>query len=196
LAALALVEYQLREAHAYENLDRLRHAIRTLNVNLEAKRAALHGTGANTRGQNYLKTLANDVKIAGSSYRTDREALLKLGLPEDDEALQPLLKEHLKGKDGKAQAAGQVKESDPWFWSVGRPSNMSEEDQADWSIELDRVKWFRYRALLERAKEEKETLEEEFSRAVLSFHKSAEIWRALATSAGGGGKRAYAEKQA
>ncbi|KAJ7910320.1 hypothetical protein B0H13DRAFT_1876855 [Mycena leptocephala] len=90
-----------------------------------------------------------------------------------DTGLQPLFREHLQGKDGKAPAAGQVKESDPWFWRVGRPSTLSEEDKKNWNQELDRVKCFRLRALLERAKEERDILDEEFDRAWQSFLRTA-----------------------
>lgn len=60
---------------------------------------------------------------------------------------------------------------------------------------MDRVKWFRLRALLERSKEEQETLEEEFTRTAASFHKSAEIWGCLAAESEAPGRKAYAEKQ-
>ncbi len=213
LDALATVEYSLREGRAYESLGRVRHAIQTLNANITAKGAAIHGTGRNTKAQNFLKTLDNDIKIARSAYQLDRDALLKLGLPPEDQALQPLLKEHLRGKDGKAQAAGQAKESDPWFWRVGRPSNLSEEDEKKWNVEseclgyrnssplifgpVDRVRWFRLRALRDRAREERETLEEEFSRTCLSFHALSSRWKSLAedTDPEKPGRRAYAEKQ-
>lgn len=97
LGALAQVEYQLRELKTYQALATVRQAIRSLNLNVGFKKARLHGTSANTRAQNYLKTLANDVQIAGSAYRSTRAALLKLGLDPNDQALQPLVKEHLRG---------------------------------------------------------------------------------------------------
>ncbi|KAJ7466564.1 hypothetical protein B0H11DRAFT_1733162 [Mycena galericulata] len=135
LDALAHVEYTLRQGQAYDALGELRSAIRTLNVNVGFKKASLHGTSSNTRAQDYLKTLANNVQITGSSYRRARKALVQLGLPEDDDSLQPLLREHLRGKDGKAQAAGQVKESDPWFWRVGRPAGLTAAQEAEWNNE-------------------------------------------------------------
>ncbi|KAJ6533814.1 hypothetical protein DFH09DRAFT_1406434 [Mycena vulgaris] len=168
LQTLAQVEYTQRIGHAYEQLQDLRTSIRTLNINVETKRTSLDGNGSNTRGQDYLKTLANGVQIAGSAYRKSYAALLKLGLSADDQALKPLLRQHLRGKDGKAQAAGQ-------FWRTGRPSGLSESEEEEWNTELDRVKGFRLRALLGQSTEERETLDEEFSRAVLWFHKTANI---------------------
>ncbi|KAJ7893761.1 hypothetical protein B0H13DRAFT_1886254 [Mycena leptocephala] len=166
LRALTQVEYQLRKLNAYQALDTMRQAIRMLNINVGFKKAGLHGTSANTRVQNYLKTLANDVQIAGSAYRSTQ-------------GLQPLLMEHLRGKDGKAQAAGQVKESDPWLWRVGRLSTLSEEDEKNWNQELDRVKWFRLRALLERAKRSA-TFSTEFDHTWQSFHRTAAVWKSMA----------------
>ncbi|KAJ7777667.1 hypothetical protein DFH07DRAFT_766411 [Mycena maculata] len=197
LGALAQVEYTLREGHAFEALRDVKLAIRTLNLNFAWKRSNIHGTGANTRTQNYLKTLENDVQIAATTYRRMHQALVRLGLPDNDPVLKPLLPEHLRGKDGLAQAAGQVKQSDPWFWRTGRPRGLTDEEEAEWNTEMDRVKWFRVRALLQRSQEERETLEEEFGRAVESFHKSANIWSALAEGQKEkAGAQAYAEKQA
>ncbi|KAJ6487285.1 hypothetical protein DFH09DRAFT_948746 [Mycena vulgaris] len=98
---LAQVKYTQRIGHAYEQLQDLRTSIRTLNINVETKRTSLHGNGSNTRGQDYLKTLANGVQIAGSAYRKSYAALLKLGLSADDQALKPLLRQHLRGKMGR-----------------------------------------------------------------------------------------------
>jgi hypothetical protein len=62
---------------------------------------------------------------------------------------------------------------------------------------VDRVKWFRLRALLERAKEERDILDEELDRAWQSFHKSAAIWKSMAaeTETEKPGRKAYGEKQ-
>ncbi|KAJ7652179.1 hypothetical protein DFH06DRAFT_995441 [Mycena polygramma] len=135
LTVLANVEYTLRKGKAYNALETIRTAIQTLNHNLTVKKAAVHGTGANTRGQNFLKTLMNDIQIAGTPYRYTQAALVKLGLPDDDPVLQPLLREHLRGKDGKAQVAGQSKESDPWIWRAARPSHLSAEQEKEWNTE-------------------------------------------------------------
>ena len=79
---------------------------------------------------------------------------------------------------------------------------------------MDRVQWFRERALLERAIEEVEILDAEFERAITWFGKTSEIWTKLALETGSinlgiafssgpndynpsvGGWQAYAHKQA
>jgi hypothetical protein len=135
LEALAQVEYSLREGQAYDALRDLRTAIRTFNYNLHVKKTDIHGVGANTRAQNFLKTLSNDIQAAGDAYRRTRAALVKLGLPDDDETLKPLERRNLDGKGGKGLALGDSRKAEPWFWSTTRPAGMSGEEEAAWEIE-------------------------------------------------------------
>jgi hypothetical protein len=44
---------------------------------------------------------------------------------------------------------------------------------------VDRVKWFRDHAALQRSREEKEILQEEFKRTIRSFEHWEEIWTGL-----------------
>lgn len=57
------------------------------------------------------------------------------------------------------------------------------------------MRWFRERALRDRAIEEVETVEAEFGRVIEWFRKNSEIWERMAEGASGGAK-AYAHKQA
>ncbi|KAK6980667.1 hypothetical protein R3P38DRAFT_2579598 [Favolaschia claudopus] len=192
---LASVEHALREGSAYDALRDLRLSIQTLNVNIAFKAANIHGTNATTRAQRFLKTLSNDIQVCATGYRLHRKGLVALGMEDDHASLKPLLREELRGKDGKAMAAGQVKDSDPWFWRAAQPSDLSEKEEAEWCVALERARWHRLRALLKRAEEEKETLEEEFQRTITAFGKMQDIWRSLAADAEEPGSKAYAEKQ-
>jgi hypothetical protein len=218
LEAMTQVEYSLREGQAYDALGSLRTAIRTYNYNLHIKKTDIHGVGATTRGQNFLKVLSNDIQSAGDDYRRTRAALVRLGLPNDDATLKPLeQKKKLDGKGGKAVALGHSRKVDPWFWRTMRPAGMTVEEESKWEIEskfflsaregaqanvmvyaVDRVKWFRDRALKCRSDEEVETLEAEFARVIESFrHNSEDIWAEIASQEDGEtGWRAYAYKQA
>ncbi|KAG6806627.1 hypothetical protein H0H93_002687 [Arthromyces matolae] len=60
---------------------------------------------------------------------------------------------------------------------------------------VDRVKWFRDRAARDRSREEKDILEEEFRRTVVSFTRMAEVWNQMA-SGPSPGSVAYAHKHA
>jgi hypothetical protein len=63
---------------------------------------------------------------------------------------------------------------------------------------VDRVKWFRVRAIRDRAREEKEILEAEMQRVIISHTRYRDTWQSLALSqdhCAVPGKSAYAWKQ-
>ncbi|KAJ6535031.1 hypothetical protein B0H19DRAFT_900657, partial [Mycena capillaripes] len=196
LQALAQVEYELRMGQAFDALGELRTAIKTLNWNLQIKKEAIHGTGALTKAQNFLKTLSNDIQLAADAYRRARVALVKLGMPEDHSVLKSLQKSDLFGKSGQRVRMGDSKLQDSWFWTTSRPADLTEVEEMAWEKELSRVKWFRERALRDRAVEEVETLECEFDRAIAWFAKNSDVWNCLAGQANEPGAKAYAFKQA
>ncbi|KAJ7857401.1 hypothetical protein B0H13DRAFT_1902265 [Mycena leptocephala] len=196
LAALGQVEYTLREGQAFDALCDVRTAIRTLNYNLAFKKTQIHGVGPNTKGQNFLKTLSNDIQVGADTYRRARRALLALGLHENDPSLRELLRADLFGKGGRRTTMGDSKTHEPWIWTTGRAANLSEAEEAEWEAELDRVKWFQDRALRDRAVEEAETLEEEFGRATTWFSASSDVWTVLGDEEPEAGAKAYAYKQA
>ena len=206
---LAKVERSLREGQAHDALDKVWLAIQTFNYNTKFKVDNVRGQRPNTRAQEFLSSLSKDKVSAADKYRRVRTALLRLGLPEGDLSLQPLLNDQLWSKNENSPAAqGDAKREDPWFWTVGRPSGLSPREEAEWQIESKgksifsydlllkiytayRVKWFRARAARDRAREEVEILETEFCRAHRSFLKMSRVWMELAT-----GKRpGYAYKQ-
>ncbi|KAJ3535599.1 hypothetical protein NMY22_g6415 [Coprinellus aureogranulatus] len=201
IESLVRAEYDLREGQAHDALSELRIAIKRYNYNLQWKKDHVVGQGPNTRAQQYLNTLANDRKHAGAKYRRVREAMLNLGLDPKDPILRPLSlgDDELKTKNAALPAQlGDSKKKDPWFWNTMRPGGMSKEERKEWSIEMDRVKWFRDRAARDRAREEKEILEEEMKRVTTSFKKYATIWSALATKSSTSevpGKSSYALRQ-
>jgi hypothetical protein len=100
------------------------------------KRAFVHGQGPVTRAKDFLQSLARDKVSAADKYRNARNALLALGLPSDDTTFQPLLNSELWMKDiDEPHVFGSGHIQNPWFWSVGRPSGMSDAEDADWSLE-------------------------------------------------------------
>ncbi|KAJ7836773.1 hypothetical protein B0H14DRAFT_2362740 [Mycena olivaceomarginata] len=180
LTELAAVEYALREGQAHDALGELRTAIRTNNFNTGMKMTDIYGTGATTRAGNFLKSLANNVQQAGDTYRRLWRGLRALGLPKDDPTLQPLGRKEQWGKGSKALKSTRSKDREPWFWSAQRPSGLDDKGVVAWEKEMDRVQWFRERALMKRAKEEIEILEEEFKRAKWWFTQTSEIWTKMA----------------
>ncbi|KAF9529569.1 hypothetical protein CPB83DRAFT_764801, partial [Crepidotus variabilis] len=177
LNSVEKVEYSLREGQAYDALDEVREKIKIFNANLDFKKNNVFGQGPNTRAQAYLKELTADKVKAAQKYRRAREALVRLGLSKDDKSLQELHDNQLFSKDASRPAQlGDSKREDPWFWTVGQPSGMNNQEKADWSLELDRVKYFRDRSSRNRTREEKEILESEMLRTTRSFKKTCEAW--------------------
>ncbi|KAJ7789810.1 hypothetical protein B0H14DRAFT_2626823 [Mycena olivaceomarginata] len=131
-----------------------------------------------------------------------KRGLRALGLPKDDPTLQPLGRKEQWGKGSKALKSTRSKDREPWFWSAQRPSGLDDKGVVAWEKEMDRVQWFRERALMKRAKEEIEILEEEFKRAKRWFTQTSEIWTKMAGMEKRGdyhddqGWRAYAYRQA
>ncbi|TFK57764.1 hypothetical protein BDN72DRAFT_866507, partial [Pluteus cervinus] len=150
-----------------------------------------------TRAQAFLDTLQKDKVSAMDKYNRSRDALLRLGLSPKDKSLQPLAKSELWGRDmGIPAELGATRKEEPWFWIVGRPSGMTAAEVKDWDYEVDKARWFRYRALVDRAREEKEILEEEIHRVHTSFSKMSAVWAELAVVPDTPlGHSAYASKQ-
>ncbi|KAJ7453629.1 hypothetical protein B0H11DRAFT_1740870 [Mycena galericulata] len=191
---LAAVEYELRVGQAHDALADVRIAIKTFNFNLAFKIAQLQGQSASTRAQNFLRILANDRILAADEYRRARGALIRLGLNDADSELRPLVNDELYAKNNREPPKmGESHAIDPWFWTVGRPANLTPREEKDWSTELDRVKWFRDRADRDRAVEQKELVEIEFGRTITSFVKNAAAWKKIQLgSSAASGHAAYA----
>ncbi|KAH6903700.1 hypothetical protein BKA70DRAFT_1513986 [Coprinopsis sp. MPI-PUGE-AT-0042] len=202
LTSLAETEYQLREGQAHDALEKLRFCIQVYHHNVRFKKDHVFGQRANTRAQVYLMTLAHDRDQAAEKYRRVRKALLRLGLSPEDTTFRALNEKDesfdATKNASRASRLGDSKKEDPWFWDVGRPSNLSKEDKKAWMREMDRVKWFRDRAIRDRGREEKEILEAEMRRVVISHTRYRDSWKSLAQSpqhSGVTGKSAYAWKQ-
>ncbi|KAJ7826570.1 hypothetical protein B0H14DRAFT_2595735 [Mycena olivaceomarginata] len=194
LSGLATAEYGLREGQEHDALANLRTAIRTKNFNLNLKKMDIYGTGATTRAGNYLKGLQNQVQGSGDTYRCSWRG------PQGPWPTQG--RNEQWGKGGVALKVIRSKDHEPWFWAAQRPAGLDAKAEADWEEEMDRVQWFRERALMKRANEEVEILEAEFERSSRWFLKNSENWTKMAERerradyVDNQGWRAYAHKQA
>jgi hypothetical protein len=136
LTDLASIEYSLREGQAHDALNKVRDAIKDYNGNLAFKISFVRGQDPKTRAQHFLQTLAKSKVTAADKYRNARRALLALGLSTDDRTFQPLANGELWMKGvSEPHVFGGSSISDPWFWSVGRPNGLSEQEDAEWSLE-------------------------------------------------------------
>ncbi|TFK58984.1 hypothetical protein BDN72DRAFT_723932, partial [Pluteus cervinus] len=130
------VELALREGQCHDALDSLRTAIKTFNANYRDKQTSIRGQHPNTRAQAFLDTLQKDKVSALEKYNRSRDALLRLGFSPHNKSLQPLSKSQLWGRDMGAPAElGATRKEEPWFWTVGRPSGLSNKEEKDWSYE-------------------------------------------------------------
>jgi hypothetical protein len=136
LIELGKVEYQLRLGQAHDALEEVRTKIKILNANRDFKKKSIFGQGPNTRALQYLQTLSEDKVHAADKYRRARHALLRLGLPKNHQLLRPLHDNELWGKDTSRPAQlGDTALEEPWFWSVGIPSELSETERTEWNVE-------------------------------------------------------------
>jgi hypothetical protein len=181
LGELANVEYALREGQAYDALDKLCLAIQTFNHNLKFKVDQVCGQGANTRAQAFLRTLSSNKINAADKYWTARTALLALGLQQMTYHYSRCIilscgarmtvrcqAREIQGRRTRGsgwsdiQVAFQPKKRLDGRLSVSLPFLRSCPWFSRCHCTVNRVKWFRERAACDRAREEKEILEEEF----------------------------------
>ena len=90
LDALVAIEYNLWEGQVHDALHILQEGIKTFNYNVAFKKVNIHGQSANTCAQTFLKGLAAEKVSAADKYQCAPDALLKLGMSETDNVLQPL----------------------------------------------------------------------------------------------------------
>lgn len=136
LTELGKIEYQLRLGQAYDALEEVRTKIKIFNTNRDFKNKSIFGQGPNTRARQYLRTLSEDKVHAADKYRRAWRALLMLGLPKNHQPLRPLHDSELWGKDtSRPSQLGDTKLEEPWFWSVGIPSGLSDTEHAEWKVE-------------------------------------------------------------
>ena len=81
-----------------------------------------------------MKGLTAEKVSAADKYCRAQDALLKLGLSETDDVLQPLVDNDLWMKNiSMTCQIGNDDKPDPWFWNVRRPGGMTMEEQSEWS---------------------------------------------------------------
>jgi hypothetical protein len=135
LQPLVPIEKALRQGQCHDALDKLRLAIKTFNANRDWKKMNIRGQTANTRAQDFLKTLDSHKVSAHRKYTNARNALLNLGFSVDDKTFRPLLQSELWGRDmGAPLELGDTRNPEPWFWTFGRPTGMSTQEEADWEL--------------------------------------------------------------
>ncbi|TDL14299.1 hypothetical protein BD410DRAFT_734297, partial [Rickenella mellea] len=197
LTHLVLVEQSLRQGEANDALRDLRAAIKHSVVLRQQKRKNVHDQRPNTRAQQIIKSADNMKLRWATKYRHARRCLATLAFPEVDAKYPELHDQDMWMKTvDTAHTLGDGQKTEGWIWRVGPMGRMEDEEQGEWSLELDRVQWFRAMADKDRWQEEVEILEAEFGRCVRSFRRMAAVWGDLARPQTKKGYAAYAWRQA
>ncbi|PPQ95982.1 hypothetical protein CVT26_016198 [Gymnopilus dilepis] len=190
-------ERELRKGRAHEHLHEVRTAIKTYNHHIALKAKEVRSQRHITRARNIINGLISDIRKPAFHYNNTRQALLNLGHPPDDAVLRELREADLWAKNTALPAKlGDSRKVDPWLFHVACPSSVSPTERQNFQHEMDRVKYFRDRSLRNRAREEREILEEEFKRTIRSYSTLKSAWLEQASKYSNPGKRAYAHKQA
>ncbi|KAJ3567111.1 hypothetical protein NP233_g6578 [Leucocoprinus birnbaumii] len=201
IAEFARLEFTIRLGVAYDAIDDIRSTIHIYNACKLVKRKEVFGQGPVTRAWTILNGLKGNIRECAKRYQQSFQGLRQLGLPDTHE-LRPITEQDLWGKDmPSTKKKGDSKREEPWFWIIGKPGNVSDEE---WKLELDRVRWFRARASRDRLQEEVEIICAEFQRVTVSFTRMTDIWKTIGDRMSAQesdeyiaqGYRAYAYKQA
>ncbi|KAJ7845314.1 hypothetical protein B0H13DRAFT_1908459 [Mycena leptocephala] len=93
--------------------------------------------------------------------------------------------------------AKKVPRKDGWLWGF-KAGKMSAEELRKWTMEGDRIQWFRAEAEMERWREQVEIVMADWRTSIRSFMRSGEVWMQLAATqdAADIGHIAYAKWQA
>lgn len=135
LTGAAHIELQLRRGDAFDVLSDIRDTIHEYNCVMTEKRAGPGGQNIATRVQTEISEIRSRMEALIPRYMSTFAALTSLGCLTQKEGLHPLDKSQLWGKNVfLPHATGDSSRDNPWFWSVGKPVELSE---TSWLIERE-----------------------------------------------------------
>ncbi|KAJ3575541.1 hypothetical protein NP233_g1026 [Leucocoprinus birnbaumii] len=192
LTEAAKAEVELRKGRGFDILRAMREEIYRADYIRVTRKLEGEGSTVRTRNWTVFDETVERQELLLSRYGVVYGILLKMKAAE---GLLPITKSDLWVKSPfQPQQLGDSSRQNPWFWAVGKPNSITYES---WLIEIERARWFRERALLERLREELEILNEEFRRTHVSFAKMEEVWTKLAEGEHpNAGYAAYAHRHA
>lgn len=121
------VELQLRHGRAFDILAELRDTIHEFNSSITEKRANLGSQNVATQAQTQLASIHSRMVALMGEYMLSFTALTSLGCQTSKEGLYPLNESQLWGKNiFLPHAIGDSSRENPWFWSVGKPAELSD----------------------------------------------------------------------
>ncbi|KAJ7612757.1 hypothetical protein FB45DRAFT_874959 [Roridomyces roridus] len=184
LETLGAEELKLQEGEANDALRSLREHIRhsqALRHHKNSRGNAVHGQDKNTRAVHKIQDVQTKIQDYVKKYQQARLAMISLGLNTRDSRYPELKDEDLYTKSvNEPHNLGDGSKLEGWIWRKGHHGNMSEVEEAEYTLDSAKVQWHRARADIERWQEEVEILAQEFRRAIQGFQKMQGVWNALA----------------
>ena len=132
------LEKELREGRAHDKLGEVRLAIQTYNHHIAMKAKEVRSQRHVTRAQNIINGLQENIRKPAHHYNKTRDALIALGLREDDPVLRELKDTELWAKNTALPARlGDSRKQDPWFWYTACPHGTSVAERATFQTESE-----------------------------------------------------------
>ncbi|KAF5344859.1 hypothetical protein D9756_011191 [Leucocoprinus leucothites] len=192
LIEITKAEIKLRRGRAYDILRALREGIyRSEYIRITKKIGPIGKKLRSYTNSGYKAAEEQKVHLL-SRYERTYQILKDLGATEN---LFPLTSQDLWVKNPfQLHKMKDSSKHNPWFWSIGKPEGLSTNA---WMLEVERARWFRERALVDRLREELELLNEEFRRSCVTFKTMSSTWTKLAQrTSNKPGFSAYASRHA
>lgn len=122
-STLLHIELQLREAHASSSLESLRHFLGYRSFLYTDKHENSTGQKTGAMATRTISAAQKKVDCHANVYRSCRQALVHLGMPEDDIRFQPLLATDLRPlklskKEHTLRLALNLEDDASWIWKV------------------------------------------------------------------------------
>ncbi|KAJ3555786.1 hypothetical protein NP233_g12126 [Leucocoprinus birnbaumii] len=168
-------EISLRRGRAYDILRALRDWIHRSDYVRVTKKLGPIGRETRSYSNSGYKEAEEQKDYLLARYQETYRILEALEATAD---LNPLTRDDLWVKSPfELHRKGDSSKHNPWYWSIGKPDDMTTDS---WLLEVERARWFRERALVDRLQEELELLNEEFRRSTVSFTQMSSTWTELA----------------
>ncbi|KAJ7223872.1 hypothetical protein B0H12DRAFT_1205345 [Mycena haematopus] len=173
-------EYRLRVGQAHEALHEVRRLLLVRTHLYKLKDTHARGVRANTRSQDKISTLNNQVERAATQYRVARAALVTLGrvlrrdewqrsfkeLRADDVRGLPQSTFHDPERKQKKRRKKKVQRALSWIWVTQGGEYNPADGVAMNEATAVRIEWAKTRARCHRWREEVDLLEEEMARVL------------------------------
>ena len=133
---MAQIEKDLRMGQAEDSLSSLRLALKYRDSLRNGRKKLAPGNKNSTRAATVLQRATYFVESKAEAYRRAREAMLELGMPEDDKRYPPLLAAQVfvKRTSGPKEL-GEGSFTGSWIWEKGPRGILSDDEEDEWEEE-------------------------------------------------------------